>query len=445
MKAILDLVARHKAGEPCGIYSVCSAHPLVIEAALLHARRCAAPFALIEATSNQVNQEGGYTGMQPAGFRDFVHQIAHRIGLPRDQVLLGGDHLGPNAWQALPANDAMARAEVLIGDYVRAGFRKIHLDCSMRCADDPAALSDETIARRAARLCAAAEDAYARTGGESPVYVIGTEVPTPGGATEELSTVAVTTPQAARATIDTHRAIFAEAGLGSAWPRVIAAVVQPGVEFDHRQVVGYDSAKARPLSRMIAQCDGFVFEAHSTDYQTPPALAALVRDHFAILKVGPALTFALREALWALDAIEREWIDPALASGFRHTVMDRMKADPRHWNRYYHASGAELDYDLQYSLSDRIRYYWPDPEIARAQDRMFRNLIHKPPAEALISQHLPLAHAALRDGLIKNSPADLAMAHVCTVLDAYHAATLPLQASHVLPFSLTQAGNAIGW
>ena len=66
-------------------------------------------------------------------------------------MLLGGDHLGPNAWQALPADEAMARAEVLIEDYVGAGFRKIHLDCSMSCADDPAPLSDETSpgARRA--------------------------------------------------------------------------------------------------------------------------------------------------------------------------------------------------------------------------------------------------------------------------------------------------------
>ena len=85
--------------------------------------------------------------------------IAERVGLPRDRILLGGDHLGPNAWQALPAEEAMARAEVMIADYVCAGFRKIHLDCSMSCADDPVPLSDETVARRAARLCAVAERA----------------------------------------------------------------------------------------------------------------------------------------------------------------------------------------------------------------------------------------------------------------------------------------------
>ena len=424
MKAVLDLVARHKAGEPCGLYSVCSAHPLAIEATFRHVQRHGAPFALIEATSNQVNQDGGYTGMRPADFREFVLRIADRAGLAPTRILLGGDHLGPNAWQALPAEAAMAKAEVLVDDYVAAGFRKIHLDCSMPCADDPAPLSDATIAQRAVRLAAVAERTHARAGGEPPVYVIGTEVPVPGGAAEALDTLAVTTPAAARATIDTHRAIFAAACLAAICPRVIALVVQPGVEFDHRKVVGYAPAKAQALSRFIEGYDGLVFEAHSTDYQTPAALAALVRDHFAILKVGPGVTFALREALWALDAIEREWIAPAQASGFRNTAIARMKAEPKHWAKYYHAQGAALDHDLQYSLSDRIRYYWPDPEIARAQDKMFRNLTQNPPPPALISQHLPLAHAAVRDGLIGTSPAELVIAHVWSVLDGYHAAAV---------------------
>jgi len=425
MKAILDLIARHKAGEPCGLFSVCSAHPLAIEATLLHARWAGAPFALIEATSNQVNQDGGYTGMTPVDFRDSVYRIADRVGLARDRVLLGGDHLGPNAWQALPVEQAMARADVMIEDYVRAGFRKVHLDCSMSCADDRAPLSDEAIARRAARLCAVAERTYAHAGGEPPVYVIGTEVPVPGGAAEALGALTITTPEAARATIDTHRATFTAAGLADAWPRVIAAVVQPGVEFDHRKVVGYAPEKACALRAMIEGCDGLVFEAHSTDYQTASALKALVRDHFAILKVGPGVTFALREALWALDAIEREWIEPGSVSGFRNIAIARMKAEPRHWAKYYHARGAALDHDLQYSLSDRIRYYWPDPEIARAQETMFRNLTRNPPPPALISQYLPLAHAALHDGRIGGSPAELAMAHVWTVLDDYDAAVSP--------------------
>jgi D-tagatose-1,6-bisphosphate aldolase subunit GatZ/KbaZ len=424
MKALLDLIARHKAGERSGIFSVCSAHPLVIETTFRHAKSRGMPCALVEATSNQVNQDGGYTGMRPADFREFAYRIADCVGLARDRVLLGGDHLGPNVWQNLPAEEAVKRSEVLIEQYVRAGFRKIHLDCSMSCAGDVTPLPAGTVASRAARLCAVAERVFAQSGGEPPVYVIGTEVPVPGGAAEELDTLAVTSPDAARSTIESHRALFEQRGLADAWRRVIALVVQPGVEFDHRKTIPYMPEKARPLSRMIEGQSGILFEAHSTDYQTRSALAALVRDHFAILKVGPALTFALREALWALDAMEREWIEPPRASGFRSTVLARLKAQPRHWIKYYHARGAALDFDLQYSLSDRIRYYWPDPEIARAQQALFRNLAENPPPSALISQYLPIAHRALSEGLIGNKPADLAIAHVWAVLDGYAAATM---------------------
>ena len=415
MKAILDLLARHRTGDAVGLYSVCSAHPIAIEAALVQAQRSGASLAVIEATSNQVNQDGGYTGMQPARFRDFVYAISDRVGFPRAQIVLGGDHLGPNPWQAQPAAAAMAAAETMVAAYVAAGFRKIHLDCSMACADDRRHLNDETIARRSASLCA---------GGESPVYVIGTEVPVPGGATEELHELAITTPEAARATLDKHREIFAASGLEAAWPRVVAAVVQPGAEFSDRSVVHYDACKTGALSRVLDDYPGMVFEAHSTDYQPPEALAELVRGHFAILKVGPAATFAVREALWALDAIENEWIDGGRASRLREIAIARMKSDPKHWAKYYSA-GARLDYDLQFSLSDRIRYYWGHLDIVAAQQRLFDNLARDPPPAALYSQYLPEAFRAAGGERSRASLRSLVIEHVCAVLAGYSSACMP--------------------
>jgi D-tagatose-1,6-bisphosphate aldolase subunit GatZ/KbaZ len=425
VQAIRDIVTRHKAGERTGITSVCSAHPLVIEATLRHALSRGTPVVLIEATSNQVNQDGGYTGMMPADFRAFVEGIARTVGFPVARLVLGGDHLGPNAWTAQPAEAAMAKAEVMVADYVAAGFRKIHLDCSMSCADDPVPLPERTIAERAVRLARAAEAAFAGDVDDAPVYVVGTEVPVPGGAAEDLEELAVTSPDAALATLDIHRRMFRDAGLADAWERVIATVVQPGVEFDHDKVVDYRPEKAHALSTAIEPVPGIVFEAHSTDYQTPDALAALVRDHFAILKVGPGVTFALREALWALDAIERETVPTAQRANLREVALERMRAEPGNWRKYYHATGDALTHQLEYSLSDRIRYYWPDTAIASAQAQLFANLRETPPALALVSQYLPLAYAALRAGAATRDPADLVMAHVAATLDAYHGACHP--------------------
>lgn len=401
MKPLLDIIARHKRGEAVGIYSLCSAHPWVIEAAMHVAKASGSPL-LIEATCNQVNQFGGYTGLTPADFRRFVENIAQRVAFPLERLWLGGDHLGPNVWQKEEAAVAMAHADELVSQYVAAGFRKIHLDCSMACADDPSTLPELVVATRAARLCAIAERAWQQEGGEPPVYVIGTEVPTPGGAAEDLEQLSVTTPESAQATITAHRMAFTEAGLDAAWPRIIALVVQPGVEFDHHKVVDYRPEKARVLSAFIAREAQFVFEAHSTDYQTPENLRALVRDHFAILKVGPAATFALRETLWALAAIEHDLPGIEQRSDLRETVLRVMRADPRHWRSHYRDAATE-PLDLAYSLSDRIRYYWPHPDVQQACTALLSNLRNRSLPLTLVSQYLPRQYAAVRAGQLDAS------------------------------------------
>jgi D-tagatose-1,6-bisphosphate aldolase subunit GatZ/KbaZ len=416
MKALLDLLAAHKNGSGSGIYSVCSSHPLVLEAALREAYRTR-QYALIEATSNQVNQFGGYSGMTPVDFREYVCAIAARAELPMERVLLGGDHLGPNCWRAQTAAIAMGWSEQLVADYVTAGFRKIHLDCSMSCADDPPVLTDDIIAARAAQLCRASEAAWQKWGGEPPVYVVGTEVPTPGGAAEDLETLAVTTSTAVTATIEAHRRAFAQHGVAGAWPRVSALVVQPGVEFDHHKVIDYVPDAARELSQRIESESGLVYEAHSTDYQTHAALAALVRDHFAILKVGPGVTFALREMLWALVEIEAELgITPDRS--LKQVVLDAMHSDPRYWKSYYTDRDSEA-MDLQYSLSDRIRYYWGTPAVRQAADALLANLERRHIPLTLLSQYLPVQYAAVREHTLTNAPRELVLDGICQVLRAY--------------------------
>jgi D-tagatose-bisphosphate aldolase class II non-catalytic subunit len=372
------------AGRPRGITSVCSAHPVVIEAALRRALDTGDP-VLIEATCNQVNQDGGYTGMTPAGFRGYVQDIAAGVGLSMDRVILGGDHLGPNPWKHLPATAAMAKAKAMIAAFAEAGFTKLHLDTSMGCAGEPEALADAATATRAAALAVVAE---AHKGPVDPVYVIGTEVPVPGGALEDLGDLAVTTPEAVRQTHAVHRAAFADAGIDDAFARVIALVVQPGVEFGHSDVVHFAPEKAAALSASLHDLPGIVFEAHSTDYQTEAGLAALVGAGFAILKVGPWLTFALREALYGLDAVA-DVLDGHPPRGDLMLAMDAvMRSAPEHWSRYYHGDETELWLHRQFSYSDRIRYYWPRPEAQAAIARLHARLAGRSIPEPLLHQYL---------------------------------------------------------
>lgn len=333
-----------------GTYAVCSSHPAVIEAAFQQALGDGS-LLHIESTSSQVNQFGGYTGSTPRQFANWIHSVANKAGLPAERMLLGGDHLGPFPWRNEASATALEKACTLVRDCIGAGYQKIHLDASMGCADDPKpGISEQTIAARAARLCQAGEAAHRGlpSGSPQPVYVIGTEVPTPGGEMQETGALAVTRAEDVHRTLEVFRTTFLELGLDAAWERVIALVVQPGVEFGPNSIFEYDRAKAAPLSAALQSHPGIVYEAHSCDYQSQEALTSMVEDHFAILKVGPWLTFAYREAVLALSAVERELHQNASGrrtSAVREALEQAMLQDPAHWRSYYQGDDQELRRD----------------------------------------------------------------------------------------------------
>lgn len=412
------IAARRVAGSKGGIASICSAHPLVIEATLRHGAAYGSD-VLIEATCNQVNHEGGYTGMTPAAFRTFVEDHAASTGFLLDRLILGGDHLGPNPWKHLPAAEAMKKAAAMIDAYAEAGFTKLHLDTSMACADDPVPLSDETIAARAADLAAIAEAAVARTGGQKPVYVIGTEVPVPGGALEALDHMHVTEPADALRTVEVHRQAFSRLGLDAAFGRAVGVVVQPGVEFSNADIIAYAPEQATKLVAVLERIPQFVFEAHSTDYQPAEALAALVRDGFAILKVGPWLTFALREALYGLSLIADRLVPDPSRENLSAAMERVMLASPGNWQKYYPGTPEEQRLQRHFSFSDRIRYYWPSSGARQATDALLATLGEREIPRPLISQYLGHLDARVAAGLVQPVAHELLVGSVTRVLDIY--------------------------
>ncbi len=424
---LANVLKQNRAGSAVGIYAICSANRFVMEAGMRQALRDGTPL-LIESTSNQVNQFGGYTGVTPAQFVSLVNEVAAGMNFPVDRIVFGGDHLGPHVWRKEGASAAMQKAKELVRACVLAGYTKIHLDASMALAGDPSGpskpLAEEIVSARAAELCQVAEDAHAQlsSGSHVPLYVIGSEVPIPGGELIDAETPATTRPEDVARTIQLTKAAFEERGLHSAWERVIAIVVQPGVEFGDATVFPYAAEKTGNLSQFVEDHWQGIYEAHSTDYQSPAALREMVRDHFAILKVGPWLTFAFREAVFALAAIEEEWLGDNAGTTFsqvREALEAAMLANPEHWKSYYRGDEAALRFARKYSLSDRSRYYWPQTEVAAALWRLLENLTLYPPPAALLSQYLPRQSAAVQAGSLVNRPADLIRSKILEVIDNY--------------------------
>ena len=426
MNQLQAIVYDQKRGVPAGLFSCCSANGQVLRAVF---ERCARAntLALVEATANQVDQNGGYTGMTPADFYAFAHQIAREAGLAAERLILGGDHLGPLTWRGLDETEAMRNAETLVAVYVRAGFTKIHLDTSMRLAsDDPRVrLPDDIIALRGARLCAAAEMAFRErgSGGEPPVYIIGSEVPIPGGEQAGDSAMSVTDPESCRATLAAYQTAFGALGLAGAWERVIALVVQPGVEFGCREVIDYDREKARRLTEAMKAYPNLVLEGHSTDYQPRENLRYMVEDGIAILKVGPALTFGLREALFALEHIEREVLPDSAGLSFFRSKLDRaMLASPAAWEKHCGADSADaeaLRINRLFGYSDRTRYYLPDRDVKAAAGRLIENLRQVRIPLVLLSQYLPGQYAKVRSGILRPDPEALLRDRIGDYVDDY--------------------------
>jgi D-tagatose-1,6-bisphosphate aldolase subunit GatZ/KbaZ len=403
MKELRGLIARNRAGSGEAMPSVCSAHPDVIAAAVLLAKQKGVPL-LIEATSNQVNQFGGYTGMQPADFIRFVREIAARVGAPEQALLFGGDHLGPQVWRSQPADIAMGRARDLVAAYVRAGFTKIHLDCSEGCAGEPGQVSDAVSAARAAELAAICEAASDDPSTLS--YMYGTEVPPPGGARAEGGGqgVAPTTPESARATIEAHRRQFEALGLESAWHRAVGLVVQPGLEFAPDHIHAFDPETPDHLTPVLENSPGLSFEAHSTDYQAPAVYPELGRRHFAVLKVGPALTHAYRQAIYALDGLS-DWTGAAADRLRLPAVMENlMLGAPGNWSKHYSGSPQEMHRLRHFSYADRIRYYWTQPEAIAAVAELMKALGETRPPNMLLDQFFAPAVLARAQGLASTVP-----------------------------------------
>lgn len=358
-------ISANRDGKVIALPSVCSAHPDVLVASMLLAKSYGSPL-IIEATSNQVNQFGGYTGMQASDFVSFVHKISDATKFDREQIIFGGDHLGPQVWRAESAEIAMANAEILVEEFVRAGFTKIHLDCSEGCAGEPAQVNDAVSAERAARLAAVCERTAPEP--EKLSYMVGTEVPPPGGARDEEETIInPTNPEAAEATLVAHFKAFEAAGIPQASERIAALVVQPGVEFSPADVHHLPSGGNAPLRAVLENYEGVCFEAHSTDYQNPDAYPSLAEMGFAIHKVGPALTFAYRQAIYALDAMLDLVEGEARTAPKVPKVMEAlMLENPANWVSHYHGDAATVSLLRHFSYADRIRYYWAQPSAQSA-------------------------------------------------------------------------------
>ena len=93
-----------------------------------------------------------------------------------------------------------------------------------------------------------------------------------------------------------------------------------------------------------------------------------------------------------------------------------MLEKPGYWSGYYHGDETALRIQRHFSYSDRIRYYWTQPEAEAAVGTLLSALEGVRIPETLLHQYLPNIPADIR------TAADILVAAVDQVLAVYDSA-----------------------
>lgn len=148
----------------------------------------------------------------------------------------------------------------------------------------------------------------------------------------------------------------------------------------------------------IKEYPNLIFEGHSTDYQTKFKLRELIEDGVGILKVGPGLTYGMREALFALANIEAAVYHGKEdeLSDFINVLEAAMMEDPKNWKKHYHGDDNALWFKRKYSFSDRSRYYMPNPKVQLPRINDCQSAQERYSAECVIPIHADSVYKGTR-------------------------------------------------
>ena len=350
MKSLLDIARDNRAGAATGVAAFRTANAEIL-------RTIFRPI-LIDASAGAVNLAGGYAGMTPSGFRNFLDIVAAGEGVDPARIVLGGSRLGPALWRDEPASIAMGRTVQLVEACVEGGYDKLHVDTSIPCVDD-GTLSIEARIARATILCQAAERAAA---GRPLLYTISITNAAPAG---------TTTPADVHRLFELTERAFTAASIRPALERIVSVAVDFG---------GFSTSPDFPglaaLAGTIFEVPYAVLEAASADYQDEAILRALLGSRVAILGIGPELGAAFRQAVVAMSHIEA-WL-----GGRPSGVLTLLETELT-------GGGGDAPAPGLFALDDPARRHWAGPRLAAAVQRLFANIDAAAAPPGLLAQYVP--------------------------------------------------------
>ena len=397
-----------------GFYGIHSTHPLVLRAAM----RQALGDGNVLLVEFDGPQRGKNSIKRPGDYTLFLNKLACDNGFPPERLVIGSGQMRVNSRQVLQEEQSRLqfheKAVAWVVECVNAGFEKIYLESGELTESGQ-------IAALQADLCRAAENAFERagTGKGQPYYVLGTLF-TAADENKQLKPEEIV--DSVTAIWKAGKKAFQAAGLEDAWQRVIALAVQPEMGYTDYEVKPYQSETALGLKQLSEKYGRFVYEVPSADYQPSLSVERLHADRFAILGIGPELTFTMREALFSLAMLENEWMIGKPGARLSNLIVELDKAmqlDPQGWRDVYKGNGFEQLLARKYSCRDLSRNYWQERDVEAAVEQLMKNLVQNPPPLPILRQFFAGGYELAGDTLGGNWPEELLIRKIQNVIEPY--------------------------
>jgi tagatose-1,6-bisphosphate aldolase non-catalytic subunit AgaZ/GatZ len=368
------------------IFAACPNSSAVIRASLHSAKRNNAPIKFA-ATLNQVDLDGGYTGLTQEQFVKTIRQEAKAIHFT-GPVIIAIDHGGP--WlkdlhnrEKWTYENTMRAVKKSFEAAIAAGYDLIHVDPTIDITlPKGEIISIEVVAERTVELIAHTENFRRRGNYPRVAYEVGTEEVHGGLADMEVFNKFF---QLLKQGLHKH-------DLNDVWPCFVVGKV--GTDL-HTST--FDPEVAEQLTK-VASIYGSVIKGHYSDNVTNPEAYPL--SGMGAANVGPEFTEREYEGLMELCEVENDLHrkgDIARPSELKAILWNAVIVSQR-WKKWLLEGESANDFyqnfpeRQEWLIKTGCRYIWENTEVVAARLRLYRNLqFNNIDAESIVLSHIEKA------------------------------------------------------
>ena len=366
LKRIREL--EYQSGTRRTIFAACPNSISVIRAALKASKRCDAPVKFA-ATLNQVDLDGGYTGLNHSEFVKTIRLHARNLNV-KAPVIIAIDHGGPwlkdlHKTEKWPYDKTMTAVKRSFEAAIEAGFDLIHVDPTVDITlNGSGQINIETVAERTIELISHSERFRKANNYPRISYEVGTEEV--HGGLADLETF--------KKFLDLLKSGLAKEGLADVWPCFVVGKV--GTDL-HTST--FDPSVAEKLTG-IALSYGSLIKGHYSDNVTNPE--AYPQSGMGAANVGPEFTEKEYDGLMELEDLQKSLITEGRIvkpAALKKQLWEAVIKSGR-WKKWLHTGENPDDfYSLnterqEWLIKTGCRYIWEDPEVVAVRSQLYRNI-----------------------------------------------------------------------